>query len=155
HAGKRPVSRALPADRRRACARRGPAPEPDRSPTDMHFRGVTISMMRQTILISAPLISFLAPQPAHAAIPLHGASLRWPWALPFVGILLTIATGPLLFPRVWHHHYGKLAFAWSVLTLAPLAIFHGISSTVAAFVHAMLAEYLSFIVLLFALYVVA
>jgi len=112
-------------------------------------------MMRQAILVSAALLAFLAPEQAQAAIPLDGASLRWPWALPFVGILLTIATGPLLFPRLWHHHYGKLAFAWSVLTLAPLAIFHGIASTVAAFVHAMLAEYLSFIVLLFALYVVA
>ena len=81
--------------------------------------------------------------------------MRWPWALPFIGILLTIATGPLLFPRVWHHHYGKLAFAWSVLTLAPLAALHGAPVALAAFVHAMLAEYLSFIVLLFALYVVA
>src|SRR5215813_10529283 len=102
----------------------------------------------------ASALLFLIPQAAHAAA-LDGAQLSLPWALPFVGILLTIATGPLLFPRLWHHHYGKLAFAWSVLTLAPLAVFHGISSTVAAFVHAMLAEYLSFIVLLFALYVVA
>jgi len=39
---------------------------------------------------------------------------------PFVGILLTIATGPLLFPRLWHHHYGKLAFVWSALTKASL-----------------------------------
>jgi Na+/H+ antiporter NhaD/arsenite permease-like protein len=45
--------------------------------------------------------------------------------------------------------------AWSVLTLAPLAVFYGASSAVAALVHAVLAEYLSFIVLLFALYVVA
>ena len=76
-------------------------------------------------------------------------------ALPFIGILLTIATGPLLFPRVWHHHYGKLAFVWSALTLAPLAALHGAPVALAAFVHAMLAEYLSFIMLLFALYVVA
>ena len=109
-------------------------------------------MMRQAVLVLAAL---LAPEQAQAAIPLDGAALRWPWALPFLGILLTIATGPLLFPRLWHHHYGKLAFAWTVLTLAPLAAFHGISNTAAAFVHAVLAEYLSFIVLLFALYVVA
>ena len=51
--------------------------------------------------------------------------MRWPWALPFVGILLTIATGPLLFPKLWHHHYGKFAFVWSALTLAPLALFYG------------------------------
>jgi Na+/H+ antiporter NhaD/arsenite permease-like protein len=92
---------------------------------------------------------------AHAAAALDGTALRWPWALPFVGILLTIATGPLVFPKLWHRHYGKLAFVWSTLTGAPLAALYGTPAAVAAFVHAMLAEYLSFIVLLFALYVVA
>ena len=92
---------------------------------------------------------------AHAAAALDGTALRWPWALPFVGILLTIATGPLVFPKLWHSHYGKLAFVWSTLTVAPLAALYGTPAAIAAFVHAMLAEYLSFIVLLFALYVVA
>src|SRR5438874_11318142 len=91
---------------------------------------------------------------AHAAA-LDGAALRWPWALPFIGILLTIATGPLLFRKLWHHHYGKLAFVWSVLTVAPLAALYGTPTAFAAFVHVALAEYLSFIVLLFTLYVVA
>jgi Na+/H+ antiporter NhaD/arsenite permease-like protein len=92
---------------------------------------------------------------AHAAAALDGPALRWPWTLPFVGILLTIATGPLVFPKLWHRHYGKLAFVWSTLTVAPLAALYGTPAAIAAFVHAMLAEYLSFIVLLFALYVVA
>jgi hypothetical protein len=39
-----------------------------------------------------------APQSAAAATALDGAAMSWPWALPFLGILLTIATGPLLFP---------------------------------------------------------
>ncbi|HEY7663884.1 MAG TPA: sodium:proton antiporter [Xanthobacteraceae bacterium] len=112
-------------------------------------------MMRRAILTLLPAAFALLATPAHAAVTLDGAAMRWPWALPFVGILLTIATGPVLFPRLWHHHYGKLALAWSVLTLAPLAVFYGASSAVAALVHAVLAEYLSFIVLLFALYVVA
>jgi len=96
----------------------------------------------------------LAPHPA-AAAGLDGARMGWPWALPFVGLLLSIATGPLSFPRIWHGHYGKIAFMWSVLTLVPLAALEGIPVAVAGFIHAMLAEYLSFIVLLFALYVVA
>lgn len=84
--------------------------------------------------------------------------MGWAWALPFAGILLSIATGPLLFPKFWHAHYGKIAAAWALLTLAPLAIAFGASSALAAFVHAVLAvlaEYMSFIILLFALYVVA
>ncbi|MGH6827202.1 MAG: hypothetical protein ACREC7_16045, partial [Methyloceanibacter sp.] len=50
-----------------------------------------------------------APQAAQAATvqaldgaTLNGATLAWPWALPFAGILLTIALGPLLFARLWH-----------------------------------------------------
>jgi Na+/H+ antiporter NhaD/arsenite permease-like protein len=97
----------------------------------------------------------LAPGEALAAPALDGAALQWPWALPFVGILLTIATGPLLFPRIWHRHYGKLAVIWSVLTLVPIAALYGAPTAAGAVVHALLAEYMSFIVLLFALYVVA
>ena len=81
--------------------------------------------------------------------------MGWPWALPFAGILLSIATGPLLFAKFWHAHYGKIAAAWALATLIPLAIGFGASAALAAFVHAALAEYMSFIVLLFALYVVA
>jgi Na+/H+ antiporter NhaD/arsenite permease-like protein len=97
---------------------------------------------------------FFAPETAHAAA-LDGTALSWPWALPFAGLLLTIATGPLLFPKIWHAHYGKITAGWALLALAPLAIGFGPESAFEVFVHAMVAEYLSFIVLLFALYTVA
>jgi len=112
-------------------------------------------MTRRTAFFSFVALAAIVPDAAHAAAGLDGAALRWPWALPFIGILVTIATGPLLFKRFWHRHYGKLAFLWSVLTLAPLAAVYGTPAALAAFVHTVLAEYLSFIVLLFALYVVA
>ena len=51
----------------------------------------------------------IAADAAYAAA-LDGTALRWPWSLPFFGILITIATGPVLFPKIWHRHYGKLAF---------------------------------------------
>jgi Na+/H+ antiporter NhaD/arsenite permease-like protein len=89
------------------------------------------------------------------SIPLDGASMPWPWALPFIGILLSIAVGPLLFPKLWHGHYGKIALAWAALTLAPLAIFQGVPAALATFAHVMLAGYISFMLLLFALYTVA
>jgi Na+/H+ antiporter NhaD/arsenite permease-like protein len=106
-------------------------------------------------LIAAALIALICCPDTALAAALDGATLRWPWALPFAGILLTIAAGPLLFAKLWHHHYGKFAFAWSVATLLPIAIVYGAGSALAAFAHAALAEYMSFIVLLFALYVVA
>ena len=112
--------------------------------------------MRQRLCGGALAAMLLAiPDPAQAATALDGASLGWPWALPFVGILVTIATGPLLFKRFWHMHYGKLAFGWCALTLLPLAAVYGVPAAAAALTHALLVEYLSFIVLLFALYVVA
>jgi Na+/H+ antiporter NhaD/arsenite permease-like protein len=106
-------------------------------------------------LVAAALIALICCPDTALAAALDGATLRWPWALPFAGILLTIAAGPLLFAKLWHHHYGKFAFAWSVVTLLPIAVVYGAGNALAAFVHAALAEYMSFIVLLFALYVVA
>ena len=72
----------------------------------------------------ASIIAAVIPQPALAAS-LDGAAMRWPWALPFAAMLASIATGPLLFPRFWHHHYGKIAFGWSVLALAAIMAFYG------------------------------
>src|SRR5262245_34323926 len=107
--------------------------------------------MRLALPASVIAFAMLAPDAAQAAA-LDGSKLNWPWALPFIGILLTIATGPVLFPRFWHRHYGKLAFVWSTLTIAPLAALYGPPVALAAFAHEMLTEYLSFILLLFSLY---
>jgi hypothetical protein len=40
----------------------------------------------------------------HGIAPLDGSALAWPWALPFVGILLTIALMPTMAPRLWARH---------------------------------------------------
>jgi Na+/H+ antiporter NhaD/arsenite permease-like protein len=112
-------------------------------------------LMRRTILALAVAGGLLTPQSALAATGLDGAAMSWPWALPFAGILLSIATGPLLFPKIWHAHYGKIAALWAMLTLVPMALAFDAPVALAAFVHEMLAEYMSFIILLFALYTVA
>jgi Na+/H+ antiporter NhaD/arsenite permease-like protein len=97
----------------------------------------------------------MLPHGACAADMLDGGAMPLPFALPFAGLLLSIALGPLLFPKLWHRHYGKIAAGWSLLTLASIAWFAGSPAMLAAFIHAMLGEYLSFIVLLFALYTVS
>jgi len=103
----------------------------------------------------APVIAaLLLPTAAHAE-DLDGAHMGWPWALPFAGILLSIAAGPLFFPKFWHTHYGKVAALWALATLLALAVAFGAPAALAAFLHAMLGDYMSFIILLFALYVVA
>jgi Na+/H+ antiporter NhaD/arsenite permease-like protein len=101
------------------------------------------------VLVAVPFTAV----PAHAA-GLDGRAMSWPWALPFIGILLSIATGPLLFSQLWHRHYGKVAAAWAAVALAAVTAGFGASAAVAALIHAVVVEYLSFIILLFALYTV-
>jgi Na+/H+ antiporter NhaD/arsenite permease-like protein len=105
-------------------------------------------------VVALVILLALLPEAANAR-EIDGAAMRWPFALPFAGLLLSIALGPLLVPKFWHRHYGKIAAGWSILTFAALCWFAGAQSALAAFVHELLGEYLSFIVLLFALYTVA
>ena len=102
---------------------------------------------------TAALIALL-PQLSHAAA-LDGASLGLAWAIPFAGLLLSIALMPLLLPNFWHHHFGKVTAAWSLAFLLPLLLTYGMGATAVNFVHALLAEYLPFVILLTALFVVA
>ncbi|MCD6078945.1 MAG: hypothetical protein K0R89_2889 [Ramlibacter sp.] len=71
------------------------------------------------------------------------------------GILLSIALMPLLTPIFWHHHFGKIAAAWSLAFLVPFAAMFGASAAGEAVVHAAVAEYLPFVILLTALFTVA
>jgi Na+/H+ antiporter NhaD/arsenite permease-like protein len=96
----------------------------------------------------------LWPQLASAAT-LDGATLSAWWGVPFAGVLLSIAVFPLLAPAFWHHHFGKIAAAWAMLFLVPFAVTFGSAVAFGALAHAMLEEYVPFIVLLTALYTVA
>ncbi|WP_312305405.1 sodium:proton antiporter [Pulveribacter sp.] len=97
---------------------------------------------------------FLAPALA-AAADIDGARLSVLWGVPFAGVLLSIALLPLLAPHFWHHHFGKVTAAWSLAFLVPFAAAFGPAAAGAGFVHALLAEYLPFVILLGALFTVA
>ncbi len=96
-------------------------------------------------------LSLTLPGMAHAAALDASAFNPW-WALPFVGILLSIALGPLLVPAFWHHHFGKVAAFWAACFLVPLALTQGLAATGGAVVHTLLAEYIPFTLLLLALF---
>ena len=99
------------------------------------------------LLFSWPGLSF-------AAMP-DGNQLPVAWGIPFAGLLLSIALLPLLAPAWWHRHFGKVTAAWSLAFLLPFAVLYGPRMAAFSLVHALLAEYLPFIVLLTALYTVA
>ena len=56
-----------------------------------------------------------------------GATLPLAWGLPFVGLLMSFAVAPLIAPRLWHAHYGKVAAAWALALIAPFAATFGVS----------------------------
>jgi Na+/H+ antiporter NhaD/arsenite permease-like protein len=100
-------------------------------------------------------LALLAVPAASWAAGLDGASLGVAWGVPFAGLLLSIALFPLLAPKVWHHHFGKITAGWALAFLLPFGLMAGPAALGANFVHALLAEYIPFIVLLTALFTAA
>lgn len=100
------------------------------------------------------LMLLVCPQFAYAAdLDVTGLSL-W-WGFPFAAILLSMAIVPIVNPIFWHHHYGKVIAFWALSFLIPFTYFFGIQASLASLVHVLLAEYLPFVILLSALFVVA
>lgn len=100
------------------------------------------------------VFALLCPTLAQAA-GLNGAELSLLWSLPFAGLLLSIALFPIFAPAFWHHHFGKIALGWALAFLLPCALWLSPADAGNVVVHAMVDEYLPFIVLLFALYTIS
>ncbi|WP_418315423.1 sodium:proton antiporter [Piscinibacter sakaiensis] len=101
-----------------------------------------------------PLLLLLAPTLAQAA-DFDGSKLAAWWGIPFAGVLLSIAILPLVSPHFWHHHYGKIVAAWALVFFVPFAAMFGIGVALDGFLHALVAEYIPFILLVGSLYVIA
>ena len=126
----------------------------------MHALRATGPVLR-TISTAAALAASAGPAAAAEASPhlvgphLDGAHLGLVWTVPFFGLLLSIALLPLLAHRFWHDHHGKVAAAWAALFLVPFAYRHGLALAAAEVAATLLHEYLPFVILLLALFVVA
>ena len=83
-----------------------------------------------------------------------GASMSLWWAIPFAGILLSIALFPLLAPHFWHHHYPKVSAFWALVLAVPFVIaYKGVA--VHEIAHIYIIDYIPFIILLWSLFTVA
>ncbi|MCX7225346.1 MAG: sodium:proton antiporter [Burkholderiales bacterium] len=111
---------------------------------------MTLLSYRTVFLLLLPLL----PGATWAA-DLNGSQLSALWALPFAGVLLSMALIPLKAPDFWHHHFGKVTLVWSLAFIVPFALVFGFGMAGAVVLHAAVAEYIPFIVLLTALYTVA
>jgi Na+/H+ antiporter NhaD/arsenite permease-like protein len=100
--------------------------------------------------MSLPMPSALAE-----AAGIDGSRLSAPWALPFAGMVLSIALLPLLAPVFWRRHFGKVAALWALALALPLAAVAGPGVALGALAHTLAAEYLPFVIVLTALFTVA
>jgi Na+/H+ antiporter NhaD/arsenite permease-like protein len=110
--------------------------------------------MTLRFLMAAALL-LLCANPALAAEGLDGKSMNGLWALPFVGMLLSIAVFPLVAHHFWERHRGKIAAFWALLVLIPLVLSKDVGTAAGAVAHTAFLEYIPFILLLLALFTVA
>ncbi len=96
----------------------------------------------------------LSPAFAGEGVPNIGETLPLYSVIPFVGMLLSIALFPLLAPKFWHHHFGKVSAFWAIVIVIPLLIsYKGVA--IYEILHVMIGDYVPFIILLGSLYAVS
>jgi Na+/H+ antiporter NhaD/arsenite permease-like protein len=74
-------------------------------------------------------------------------------ALPFAGMLLSIATFPLLAPTFWHHHYPKISAAWAAAFAVPFLLHFG-GAAWHELLHVALIDYVPFVILIASLFTI-
>jgi Na+/H+ antiporter NhaD/arsenite permease-like protein len=109
-----------------------------------------------TTLIKLAAASSAALVPAAAgAAELDGSSLGLAWAIPFAGVLLSIALFPLFAPIFWGRHQGKVALFWALCCAVPMFVILGSSTAFSSLAHVLLGDYVPFIIFVGALFIVA
>ncbi len=106
------------------------------------------------ITLLRPLECLAGVQTQEQAAEALGTLLPLWSVLPFVGILLSIALIPLIFPRFWHHHFPKVSAFWAVVFAVPFVYFFR-ETALYEIAHIIVLDYIPFILLLWALFTVA
>ena len=74
-------------------------------------------------------------------------------ALPFAGILLSIALLPLLAPHFWHHHFAKVSAGWALAFAVPFVVGFG-GEAVHELLHVAIIDYVPFLILISTLFTI-
>ena len=77
-----------------------------------------------------------------------------PWAIPFGGILTSLALMPLISPQFWHRHHKKVLVGWIIVFLAALGIQAGLSTSLFMILHALLHHYIPFMAIITVLFTI-
>ena len=75
-------------------------------------------------------------------------------AIPFAGILLSIALGPLVAPHFWHRHFPKVSAFWALAFAIPFLIWNP-TEAMQEIIHIYLVDYFPFIILLWGLFTIS
>lgn len=120
----------------------------------MSFRGgLGLSIRFCCVLIlSCVLLDPLEASEAQGM--LDGSRLSLWWALPFLGMLLSLALLPIVAPRLWHHHYGKIAAVWGGCTVASIFMTHELEVLWLSVGNTMIHHYIPFVIMIAALYII-
>ncbi|MFO7569351.1 MAG: sodium:proton antiporter [Smithellaceae bacterium] len=113
-----------------------------------------IGVVSLVLFLLTPVLSLAAGNAAGHDIVEIGAKLPLWSALPFAGILLSIALMPLIVPDFWHHHFPKVSAFWALAFALPFLYFFR-EIAVYEIAHILLIDYIPFILLLWALFTVS
>ena len=75
--------------------------------------------------------------------------------MPFVGILLSIALGPLVNVHWWEHNQAKVSLFWAAAFFLPFSLLLDFSSGIYYSLHVYIIDYIPFIILLASLFVIS
>jgi Na+/H+ antiporter NhaD/arsenite permease-like protein len=84
-----------------------------------------------------------------------GAGLSLWWGLPMAGILLSIALLPLIAKHFWEKWFAAVGAVWALLFVVPGIFSLGFGFTMTEVLHVIVVDYVPFILLLGALFVIS
>ncbi len=77
------------------------------------------------------------------------------WVIPFIGIIFSMSFVPLLYPKFWERNGRYVPFVWTAVYLIAVGIFFGVGTVPSAIYKPILEDYVSFVVQIATLYIVA
>ena len=102
------------------------------------------------------LITFILFSAIFAADSHNAPAFNLYHALPFLGMLLSIAIIPLINHHFWEKNFGKISLFWSLAFIIPFYfLVHNLSKVIEVLLHTLTLEYIPFIVLLLSLFTVS
>ena len=119
-----------------------------------HWRRLGHISLALILLLISPSIAFAGTAATSIDHRDIGSILPLWSIIPFAGILLSIALMPLFVPHFWHNHFPKVAAFWSLVLAIPFLYFFK-GTAVYSIAHIFIADYIPFIILLWALFTVS